>query len=849
MNILNKLTVKNLQLNKKRTVVTIIGILLSVSLICAVAGMVSSLQATLIKDAITNGGNRHVTVENVTNDDIKYLINNPHVKSSYLVSNLGYAKLDHTTNKNKPYAYVEGYTKEAFANSTINLISGRLPQNDHEIIISKPFVSDTEYKLGDTITLDLGTRVCSDNSKLYQNNPYYIEEGEEDLCQETIINTTSKTYEIVGIMPRPNFNEEVYSAPGYTLITYSEEILDDTDVSLLFSEPSYYKEFMKNIKSDSHLKEYNYKPNQDLLRWSGVTLSDTTLNMLYAIASVVIVIIVLTSVFVIKNSFDISITEKTKQYGMLSSIGATSKQIKKSVLNEGFILGIIGIPLGICAGIFADFILVIVINHFTKYILDDVEFVFKVPLLPIVLSAILGIITIYFSIQKSARKMSKISPIQAIRNNNEIKLNKKSLKTPKIVSKIFGIGGQIAYKNLKRNKKRNRTTVISIVVSISVFISLSAFINYGFNLASHYYQELKYNVQTYMGVINSGSSEEKNMLEHVDDIIAFDNIDSYSITKRLVAQTDAKLYFTKQALDMIYGTSTNTETSFVVISLSADEYRRVLKENNIHLKNPDAALVVDHASNYDNGKTYTFNLLDLKNVTTISGKLDNGKSISLDIAGRIEKMPMGFESYYSNSPLLIVNEEVFNKLVDNNEYTLVGFFNSSNPDALEKDLNNYFTALNGIDVSVSNMYSEVQAEKSIIILISIFLYGFIIVISLIGITNIFNTLTTNMKLRSKELAMLKSIGMTNKEFNEMIRLESIFYSTKALIIGIPLGLIGSYFIYKAFASGNDFGYQLPLSAIIISILVVYLLVSVIMTLSLRKMKNQNIIDTIRDENN
>ena len=157
MNILNELTIKNLKLNKKRTIVTIVGIVLSVALICAVAGMVTSLQATLVKRAVIDGGNRHLTIENVSKEDLKYFANNNHVKKMYMSETLGYAKFD-TTNKYKPYAYVVGYTNEAFSNTTLKLVYGRLPENDKEIIVSVTFKNNAKVKLGDTISLDIGKK-------------------------------------------------------------------------------------------------------------------------------------------------------------------------------------------------------------------------------------------------------------------------------------------------------------------------------------------------------------------------------------------------------------------------------------------------------------------------------------------------------------------------------------------------------------------------------------------------------------------------------------------------------------------------------------------------------------------
>ena len=138
--------------------------------------------------------------------------------------------------------------------------------------------------------------------------------------------------------------------------------------------------------------------------------------------------------------------------------------------------------------------------------------------------------------------------------------------------------------------------------------------------------------------------------------------------------------------------------------------------------------------------------------------------------------------------------------------------------------------------------------KSLLLIFSIFVYGFITVITFIGVTAIFNTITSNMELRKKEFAMLKSIGMTKKEFNNMINLESLFYSMKSLFVGIILGLGGSYLVYTVFSKRWDFGYSIPTIPIIISTVFVLVMVCVIMKYSINKIQKQNIIETIRKEN-
>lgn len=843
MNVLNNLTIKNLKLNKKRTIVTIVGIVLSVALICAVAGMVTSFRATLVNIAIMDGGNRHLTVENVSKEDLKYFTNNSHVKSIYLTETLGYAKYDNM-NEYKPYAYVLGYTKEAFENTTLKIVSGRLPQDSGEIVVSVPFQNNAKVKIGDTISLDIGKRVCTDGTILNQSNPYYVEEGEINECQEYITDTHKHEYKIVGIMERLNYNIEGYSAPGYVMITKIDNVSDNINVSLLFKDAKYYKEYINNIANDNDLNKYNISLNTELLRWSGASLSDRTMNMLYAVAGVVIGIIILTSVFVTKNSFDIANQEKKKMYGMLSSIGATSKQIKKNVLHEGFILGLIGIPLGILSGIFADYILVIIINYIGNF--NDVKFVFSISIWPVILSIILGVVTIYLSVVRAAKKSSKISPIEAIRNNNEIKINSKKIKTSKLVDKLFGVGGDIAYKNLKRNKKRNRTTIISIVISVAVFISLSSFLSYGFKLTNQYYQDINYDIQLYLRDTNEEESKKI-----INDIIKMDNISRYSIIRSMSMTFDYKKYYNEDVLKFFDGVN---DLSLRIMSVGEDEFERILKENKISDTNFNyKGLLIDKNIFYQEGsKNYKeVNLFDLNKFKTVTGSINN-KDLSIGIIKRIDILPMGLQNVYSEIPMIIVSDEFYDYIVFNYNITATDskslYIKSTDAEKLESLIKEYLLDNDITNYNLFNIETEAKAQRSLIILVAIFLYGFIIVISLIGVTNIINTISTNMNLRRREFAMLKSIGMTKNEFNKMINLESIMYSTKALIIGIPLGILGSFAIYKAFANGSDYGYLFPWQAIIIAILVVYILVSLIMHFALRKTRNENIIDAIKDEN-
>ena len=352
MNILNKLTLKNLKLNKKRTVSTIIGIILSCALICAVATMVTSFQATLVENAANETGYYHLKIENINEEDVKSLNNNRNINNIMVVNEIGYGKLENSANRNKQYLKLFSMDLQTFENLKFNLTEGRFPTNSNEVIISKHIISNAEvnYKIGDKISVDIGKRQTTDGYELKGNNSY-VKDDEE------IVNTQNFEFTVVGIIERPNYEFERYSDPGYTIISTNINS-DKNDVFIELKKPKEYQTAISNIMGAKNytavisyieggttkLKYTNFSVNEELLKWEVMAFTNSTVTMIYAVAGVVIFIIIFTSVFCIRNSFAIAITEKLKMYGMLSSIGATKKQIKKNVIFEALILGLIGIP-------------------------------------------------------------------------------------------------------------------------------------------------------------------------------------------------------------------------------------------------------------------------------------------------------------------------------------------------------------------------------------------------------------------------------------------------------------------------------------------------------------------------
>ncbi len=876
MGLLNKLTIKNLKLNKKRTIVTIIGIMLSVALITAVATMYTSAIKSMVEFETNQKGEFHVAFYDVDVKDLSSIKNNKGVDKIYVTSNIGYAKMDRSKNQDKPYVYLKGFTKDSLEGLSVKIIEGRLPENENEILIPNHLKTNgrVELKVGDTISLDVGRRI-SDTNELFQGDPYKVDNGER------IIDTTTKTYKIVGSIERPTSSIEPYSAPGYTFITYlaDDKVADTVDVFAKFNQfgsSNYLKVTADILGIDDNVlakmndvtnmteeetnrlvlelskAKYVVDINEYLILLENNPLKERNMRGVAGAVAIVLIIIVFASVFCIKNSFDISITEKIKQYGMLKSVGATQKQIRKNVLYEGTILGLIGIPLGLLLGFAASYILIILSNIFLKGIVaDDLKLVFSFSGLSVLVSCVLGIVTIYLSSLRSASKAAKVSPILSIRNSAEIKIGSRKLKTPFYIKKLFGIGGAISHKNFKRNKKKYRTTILSIIASVSIFIGISYFIDGVFKEVDHAIAKYDYNVAASINLNHVDPELTDRMLsttslEYIDDY-AVERYGEFNIINPIYTDKYIEINRNKVKNNQEY---VEENEKIYVMTLGDYQYRKYLEKLNLDYDEfQDKAILYsgnEGVINLDENnkekvmyaEKYSYKSGDIINI--YGNDVNNPNNITIGNVNKIK--PFGNRA---RETILIVSDKMFDKIAPDGNKNITIYYQSSNANKLQDQIEGVMGENN---YDLENVEEKAKMVNNIYILIAIFVYGFIIVISMIGITNIFNTITTNMSLRKREFAMLKSVGMTTKEFRKMIRMESIFIGVRTLIFGVPIGVVISYLIYSVMVADKVYGFDLPIAAILISIVVVYLLITILMNYSMNKINKENIIETIKNEN-
>lgn len=931
MNLMKTLTLKNLKLNRKRTIVTIVGIILATALLSALVTLVSSFQYSMIEYQKQKGGDFHVKFSNVKMSELSEFKNNRNIESTFETMGMGFAKLDGCKNEDKPYAYVMATDEAGFERGCFKLIEGRMAKNEDEIVIPRHLKTNgrIDIKVGDEITLDVGKRYDSNTEGVISENCAYENEA------ETLTDTVTKHYKVVGIMERPGYGMEDYSAAGYTFVTYSDELAaidngtkSEADTTLtvysrytqkalrnkdavtadiigvdekLFAKANNSSVEMTAEESDRFLKEmenakYDIYMNGFLISYECVFPIDGTFKALFTVATVVALIIILTSVYCIKNSFNISITEKIRQYGMLASVGATRRQIKSSVKTEAAMLGVVGIPVGTMSGILASLILVKVVNALSAGWLNF-ALSFHTSLPALILAVILSIATIYFSATGSARRAAKVTPLEAIRNTKEIKIKSAKLKTPAIIGRIWGIGGVISYKNIKRNKKKYRTTVTSIVICSVTFIVISYFMSMAFSVVGMSYASVDYNIG-----INMSCKKDLDIEKLSELLSGIEGAEDYLVGAGYYFDVD-KPEYTKEYGEycgQLYDDSEDVSQEFLITVLNDKSYDKYASDAGI--KNADTGAILVNKGTFDvyNEKSSKYvkeemELYKYKAGDTIrcgynvyedavdddnavegdtesstednSGYVDEEtinkgvrKTVDVTIAGVTDKVPTCYNGY-GNTSLLFMNQKGFESLwadgKSGNEFKpgnaiysayVVAENADEYQDTLEKE-----TAENPeysqISFYVSNMDKQMRDEKSLFTLLGVFAYGLIVVIALIGITNIINTLSTGMELRSREFATLRSIGMTDKQFAGMVRLESVFISVKALVIGVPLGILISYLLCVMMNRMDDaIIYEPPYKAIILCIVVVIMLIYAIMKLSMTKLRHNNIIETIKNEN-
>ena len=848
MSILNRLTIKNLRLNKKRTIVTIIGIILSTALMVGIGLLFSSFQDLMIRDTIGYSGKYEANYSDV---DLDKLNNIKDKGFTYFYEKpIGFSKIE-SSNEYKPYMYITSVNKEYF--NELKLVDGSFPKNENEVVISNHVITNggLNYKVGDIVTFTYGSRNIDGDITLANS---------ELVDGEFLTNEGTHTYKIVGIVDRSNF--ESYSASGYTAFT--------VDVNSDKGNVNLYVMFNKNKKiikqSEELAKELNYNGdinyNSTLLALYGESTYGNVMSSMGGMMIIMLSLVSIGCIIVIYNSFAISVMERKKEFGLLSSIGATKRQLSHTVFFEAVVVGVIGIILGILGAYIGIGCVILIINNLISDMLEYKLHLVTNPLF-IVIPVIFMIVVIGVSAFIPSRRASKVSPIEAIRQNDDIKINKKKIRTSKLALKLFGIEGEIAIKNIKRNKKKYRVTIVSLFISIVLFISFSSYMNYTLNTASSVMGEVPYDYQiSYFG---DDPNNDKEALDKINEIVKSSDVKeyvSYSVSNLSIignyTYSDEYLDFYKSA----YGENgikalNNLKYQYISIYIlddnSYNKYKKLigLDKDSVILLNKFKGV------SYGNNKRVNYNIpvINNGNINIKICNFDNDEDVDTtkycnknidNIFVTNKSFDLIEEFSYMDDFKLIVNKKLYDSISDSStHYTQFNIIsdNTNNIDKLTKDLDKYS------NVNYTNIKEAMKQTNNLILVVKILMYGFISLVTLIGVTSVFNTISTSMALRKREFAVLRSIGLTNRGFNKILFFESLFFGMKSLIFAIPVSIGITVLIHYALADMVSIStIIIPWKYIIISIVSVFVIVLLTMMYSTSKIKKHNIIEQIREEN-
>lgn len=710
MNIVNKLTLRHLRLNRGRTLMTILAIVLSVAMVCAVAGFVDSTRDMLRRTYINSSGDWHVVIRDITEQQAANIANDPQVESSY-----------------------------------------------------------TERS----------------------------DEGELSV-RFRIIKPTRQ-----------------------------------------------YEQTSKDIVARCGIQSERIGFHKELLATEGIIAGDSSLQMILSIGAVLILVIIGGSVIVIANAFYISASERVRQFGLLKSTGATKQQISRSVLMEGAMLSLIGIPLGIGFG----FLIELIALNIANYLLADISQVNNGALyfepvltwLPIAVTVVLSFVTVLLSAWIPARKCSRISAIDAIRLSGEIKIRPKSVKASPVIRKIFGFEGTLAQKSLGRNRRKYRATVISLVVSVVLFVTGSGFGLLLEKATDYYYHD--YGINAYAALLGEYTEEYRVT---VDKILAIEGAEVERSYTRTEVSDDIDQYISDKARTTFFSTSDDV-VMLRIHSLTHAGYAKLCGELSIPA---DTAGILVNKTYYDTGaKTVELKPFDFVKGMTIRF----GEDEEITVNAQTDDIPTGIVgSFYGGDMNIIVPESEMILSREGKTDKRVGAWfvaNAENAEAFIAEAKQIISELNDPEAAyeATDLESMNRMNKSLNLLVSVFIYGFVGLLSLIAVTSVISTISAGMALRSQEFAMLSSVGMTPKGFKRMLNLESLFYGLKALFIGLPLGLLFSYLVYLAIGISLEYPFILPWQSMTISVAAVMLLTFATMRYSRAKMTKISIVEAIRNE--
>lgn len=842
MNVFHHVALQSLKRSPARTLVTIVGIALAAALMTVVAAFGTSLLHFLVISAEDKYGDWHVSFDAVDTAFVQAQAQDPQVAHTAVLENLGYATLEGVQSPEKPYLFLAGLPAASWDTLPIRLLSGRLPENDGEVLVPSHLAvkGGVSLSVGDTLTLSVGSRQAGGIS-LSQADPY--RPGEE-----TLVSTAEKTYTVVGTCERPTL--ESHDAPGYTLLTTAAPPGQATSLRLFVTlyHPRQAQDYAAHT---GYSGQALY--NEPVLRFLGASESPVFQTLLVSVCGSLLAIVMVGAFFLIYNSFQISLSKRMQQFGLLASVGATEKQLRSSVRFEGLCLSAVGIPLGILAGIGGTGLLLPVVSQkFSAILHSSAPLTLSLSLPALAAAAAICLATVLFSAALPARKALSKPIMVWLRQTEEIKEDAKALNAAPLLQRLYGLEGMLAHKNFRRNRKRYRSVVLSLTLSIVLFVAGTTFSTTLKRLADQYTVDFDYDL-----CLSTQAIPEDDLHTLYPRLSAAAGVteSSYQAVSTFscpVAGKDLSAAYRAAAGTAQEETLPLTlEVQFIEDSLYHTFLAQLTPAQAEQMTQQDSMLVVAK------GKFQSTGTIDLFSASTLPLSLSTAsgsRTIQAVFVDTYPEDPLPTQTAQSASYVLLAVAPYQQKaqfdLLD--APTSLGLtFRSATPAQTVSELEAILQEAGFAgQYTMYNLYEAAAQFQDATFVVDVFTYIFVLLLFLIAAANVFNTISTNIKLRRRELAMLRSVGMAEGEFHRMLRFECLFYGGRTLLFGLPLATLFAWLIQRVLASSEQlehFPFLFPWASLLLSAAGVFALVFLTTWYAARQLKQENILDALRDE--
>ncbi|CEH33823.1 ABC transporter permease [Romboutsia lituseburensis] len=837
-----KLAVAYLISQKGKSLALITSISLAVMLIFTLNVIPETQSKINIDKAYKNFSDYHVEYSNLSDDVSNNLKNEKEIKEIYDVINFG-----NIVDKNGVSINLNSYNKDFLDAYGYKMIKGSFPKNDNEIVIEEKALR--EMNLSNELNQEINFNVVKK----------YVDKNNENQ-----IYTKPNKFKLVGIIQKPEDyykDNEFFSVKGFTKFSNSQDITPNELLShsgvLKFNteNPSMtmankfigkyrlnIRDFELNVGLSNVLNEYQEK------KLTKFSITNKLIPMISA-------------GLVIYNIFNIILIDKINQIGVLRAIGMKKKNIKYMMIIQSVIVLIIGLVIGFGVGYVVSLIGINSIYGQNKSIYVSKESIIE-PL-------ILATIVVFICSILSTHKASKISPVEAIKTTNRYSKKQKDRCYHKLIKKVFGLTGEMAFKNILRDKSKTILSILSISLAGSLFISKIAFYNDDKNLDNSSLSIISMGDTDVILKHNSNNSNEFYVNYNKDYI---DNISNMENIREVIPSINTSAYLktninsiTDDAKSLTSPKQDNLEVNMGIKGYNKDFIKSLGKYiksggniNDEYIDKNDSypsALISNYFYSSDQHSNDTQVLKKIKVGDILKVKVcvnENGylkyKDQKIRVAGLLNKdyvvnQDGGMDSLFQ----VILNENDFKSITNIQNYNKLSIkLDNKDNKKIHKDLEKVVKNSSFKEIESKYKYEKYDIEQSQQnkkeVLVSV------ILTLIISVINIICIIKANIMIRIKELSTLRAIGMSIKNIKKMIIKESIIYAIFSTILSAISATLSNfkfaYMINKAGAevigAENSLSYSIPINeilqfgivTIIICILATYLSANKLVKLSI-----------------